>query len=81
MQKYIKTYLDYFDYIDEFIPCEKCSKKASDIHHIYGRGKNKDVITNLMALCRDCHIKAHSTISKKEMQDIHDKFINKHLQL
>lgn len=48
-----------FDQSD-FIPCEVCSKKAVDIHHIDAKGmggsKNKDYIDNLIALCRECHI-------------------------
>jgi len=79
MLKYKKIYLDYFDYIEEYIPCEKCWGKSVDIHHINGRGNGKDVIDNLMALCRVCHIEAHSTISKKEMQEIHNKFLNNKL--
>ena len=75
MQKYIKVYLNHFDYKEQYIPCEKCNAPSVDIHHIYGRGKNADVITNLMALCRDCHTKAHSVISKSEMQSIHNKFL------
>ena len=76
MQKYIKVYLDYFDYKAEYVPCEICKAPSVDIHHIKGRGKNMDVITNLMALCRDCHNKAHSSVSKMEIQSIHDKFLN-----
>ena len=44
----------------DFIPCEVCGAKAVDIHHIDARGmggsKTKDVIDNLMAVCRQCHI-------------------------
>lgn len=44
----------------DFIPCEVCGGRAVDIHHIEARGmggsKEKDVIENLMALCRACHI-------------------------
>jgi len=46
---------------EEFIPCECCSSKAVDIHHIDARGMGgdptggKDRIENLMALCRRCH--------------------------
>lgn len=40
--------------------CELCGSPATDIHHIYCKGmggsKSKDVIENLMALCRTCHI-------------------------
>jgi hypothetical protein len=35
MKKYTKIYLKEFDYVmDDFIPCEICSKRAVDIHHI-----------------------------------------------
>ena len=62
MKKHIKVYLDYFGYgIDDFIACEVCGQKAVDIHHIEARGmggtKKADVIENLQALCRSCHIK------------------------
>lgn len=44
----------------DFVPCEMCGAKAVDIHHIEARGmggtKKLDVIENLMALCRPCHI-------------------------
>ncbi len=49
--------------MDDFIQCEKCGDKAVDIHHIDSRGMggdpngDKDVIENLMALCRKCHNK------------------------
>jgi len=62
MKKHIKVYLEYFDYdTDDFILCEVCGRKAVDIHHIKARGmggsKQLDVIDNLQALCRECHIK------------------------
>jgi 5-methylcytosine-specific restriction endonuclease McrA len=61
MKKHTKIYLDHFGYgVDSFIPCEVCSKRAVDIHHIVARGigsgKGKDEIQNLMALCRECHV-------------------------
>lgn len=62
MKPHIKIYLDFFGYSgQEFIPCECCGGKATDIHHIDARGMGgdpqgkKDVIENLMALCRKCH--------------------------
>ena len=76
MKNHVKVYLNHFDLLGEFIPCEICGSKAVDIHHVKGRGKGKDVIENLMALCRDCHNKAHSTISKNEVQDMHNKYLN-----
>lgn len=53
--------MSYFGYdVGDFIPCEVCNSTAVDIHHINCRGmggsKEKDEITNLMALCRKCHI-------------------------
>jgi hypothetical protein len=61
MKRHTKTYLDYFGYgLDSYIPCEVCASRAVDIHHIYRRGMggstDKDVIENLMALCRECHV-------------------------
>ena len=62
MKPHTKIYLTYFGYDEsDFIPCEVCGSKAVDINHIDCRGmggsKTKDVITNLQALCRPCHIK------------------------
>ena len=78
MKKHTKIYLEYFGYGDrDMIPCEICRTRAADIHHINGRGIGKDVIENLMALCRDCHNQAHAEkISKAELQDIHNKFMS-----
>lgn len=54
--------MDYFGYtIACFIPCEVCGARATDVHHIDCRGiggdpqGKKDVIENLMGLCRTCH--------------------------
>jgi 5-methylcytosine-specific restriction endonuclease McrA len=67
MRKHTKIYFNHFNVKydqsgwHDFIPCEICSDKAVDIHHIVARGmggsKNKDQINNLMALCRTCHEK------------------------
>jgi len=62
MKSYTKTYLSYFGYaLDDFIPCEVCGNRAVDIHHIdckgMGGSKLKDNIENIMALCREHHIK------------------------
>ncbi len=63
MQKHTIIYLNYFGLtIVDFIACEVCGCKAVDIHHIDARGMggdpkgSKDVIENLQALCRECHI-------------------------
>jgi len=62
LKKHTKLYFQHFGYtIADFICCEVCRAKANDLHHIESRGmggsKEKDVITNLMALCRDCHVR------------------------
>ena len=45
--------------VSDFMPCEICKQQAVDIHHIDSRGmggsNTKDIIENLMALCRSCH--------------------------
>ena len=62
MKKHVKIYLTAFGYgPEDFIQCECCPKRAVDIHHIDARGMGgdpqgkKDVIENLMALCREHH--------------------------
>lgn len=80
MQKHTKTYFDYFsiDYdiptgYHDYIDCEVCHKQAKDIHHIIFKSQGgKDEINNLIALCRDCHTKAHSgNLPIFELQTIH----------
>jgi hypothetical protein len=71
--------MDYFNYVTaEEILCEACTRPAVDIHHINGRGKGKDVIGNLIGLCRKCHIRAHGSrdyVSKEQFQLIHGYFL------
>jgi len=77
MKKYVKVYMDYFDYKTESdVVCEVCGSPAVDIHHVSGRGKGKDVIRNLAALCRKHHTMCHNEkIPKNEMQLIHNYFM------
>tara|TARA_R100001244_G_scaffold1556_3_gene2601 strand:+ start:1125 stop:1382 length:258 start_codon:yes stop_codon:yes gene_type:complete len=61
MRKHTKIYLNAMGYTDtDYIPCEICSRKAVDIHHIEARGmggsKAADTIENLQAVCRHCHL-------------------------
>jgi len=80
MTPHVKIYLDYFDLTpDDFCRCEACGGKGVDIHHILGRGKGMDVISNLAALCRDCHNRCHNEeIKRHEMQKIHFKYLMQH---
>jgi 5-methylcytosine-specific restriction endonuclease McrA len=61
MKNHTKVYLNHFGYTGEdFICCEVCGARAVDLHHIFRRGmggsKSADIIENIMALCRKCHI-------------------------
>lgn len=81
MNNHCKVYYNHFGYGEQnFVPCEVCGAKAVDIHHITGRGKGKDVISNLMALCRKCHNAAHGLektyLHKDVLQVIHNNFVN-----
>lgn len=82
MKPHTKLYLTYFNYTEaDFIPCEVCAKKATDIHHIRCRGmggtKKAENIENLAALCRSCHIEYGD---KKQYYDflkfIHQRTLN-----
>ena len=77
MTKHCRIYMDYFGYGEQdVILCEACRRVAVDIHHINGR--SDDSIKNLMALCRKCHNRAHSSkdyVSKEEFQTIHNYFL------
>lgn len=81
MQNHVKIYLQYFSIgQDDTWYCEACLRQfhitnGLDIHHINGRGAGKNVIGNLMCLCRKCHEKAHSTEDKGTMQYKHNSFI------
>jgi hypothetical protein len=70
MKRHTKIYFDYFGYtIADFVPCEICSARAVDIHHIEARGmggSEKDSIDNLMAVCRKCHIEYGDKKEHKE---------------
>jgi len=86
MKPYTKLYLKYFNYcIEDFIPCEICNAKSVDVHHLENRkmGGNpsgdKDVIENLMAVCKKCHIIYGDVPNKKDwLKQIHLKFMQKH---
>jgi hypothetical protein len=64
--------------VADFIPCEVCHTQAVDIHHIEARGmggtKKVDTIDNLIALCRECHIKLGD---KKEYKDFLQDIVKK----
>ena len=79
MQKHTKIHFDFFDIAydpvsgwHDWVDCEVCGLEAVDIHHIDGRGKDKDVIENLMRLCRKHHTQANIyTLPKSVLIDMH----------
>lgn len=86
MKKHTKIYMDYFGYgIEDFVPCEICESKCVDVHHIISRkmggdpqGK-KDVIENLMGMCRKHHDEYGDIPEFVPMlQKIHLKFMEIH---
>jgi hypothetical protein len=86
MQAHTKNYLRAMGLTPgDFIPCEVCQIPAVDIHHVIPRSKfgkkrkaEQDNISNLIALCRVCHDKAHANIiSKEELTEIITKRSNK----
>lgn len=63
MQKHVKNYLRAHPNLSnaDVILCEVCDAVAVDIHHIVFRSHGgSDNADNLIALCRQCHTKAHS---------------------
>ena len=92
MKAHTKIYFNFFgiDYDPQsgwhdFIKCELCDAEAVDIHHIEARGmggsKLKDVIINLMALCRSCHTEfGDLTHFKAFLSEEHRKVMTTHLK-
>jgi len=83
LKSYTKIYLNYFGYtIADFIPCEVCNSASVELHHVQARSIRKDLlndITNIMALCRSCHVKYGDKKQHKEfLQDIHNEKLKNH---
>lgn len=83
MQKHTKIYFEYFGFdVGDFVACEICGKKATEIHHIEARGMggdpsgSKDSIENLQAICRSCHLEfGDHTDMKDKLKDIHFNYM------
>ena len=84
MQPHVKIYLNHFNIGEqENVTCEACLREGRadlggfDIHHINGRGKGKDMIDNLMCLCRRCHTNVHKgELNKGDCALIHNYFLS-----
>jgi 5-methylcytosine-specific restriction endonuclease McrA len=77
MKSYTIIYMCHFGYDESsWMPCERCNNTGVDIHHVYGRGKLLNEITNLICLCRNCHNLAHAEkITKEQLKEIHLNFM------
>lgn len=89
MQAHTKNYFDFFN-IDydpisgwhDHINCELCGSTAIDLHHIENRIKGIKIlnrIDNIIALCRQCHEKAHANAygySKDYLKQVHENIMN-----
>jgi 5-methylcytosine-specific restriction endonuclease McrA len=55
--------------------CEKCSKPASDVHHMEYKflSTPSDQMNSLMLLCRNCHTLTHKAIECKAIKFPHHK--------
>lgn len=78
MKSYTKKYLQHFGYdVSDFIPCEACGGKATDIHHLVPRSRNMALlndISNMVALCRPCHTKAETNFKfNNELKMVHQR--------
>lgn len=72
--------MKFFGYtIADFIPCEICGAKSVDTHHISARSIKRSLeedINNLMALCRDHHVKyGDKEYLRQYLIDMHKKFM------
>lgn len=72
LKKYKKNYIKHHNYsVEDVILCEVCNAVAVDIHHInFKSHQGKDDFHNLIALCRECHNKAHGingNITREEL--------------
>ena len=51
--------------------CELCGSESSDLHHIISRGSGgKDHRTNLINLCRACHLQVHQNYNPDKLFEI-----------
>ena len=82
MQRHVKNYLEWAGSSDGKVNCEVCGAVAVDIHHVEPRSSfgskrkdERDHISNLVALCRECHQMAHGPDSRKAKDDL-KKIVN-----
>lgn len=69
MQKHIKNFKERYQLSEgEIFICQHCHQTAAvDIHHIIFKSRGgSDEVENLIALCRECHDKAHGKLKKGE---------------
>ena len=67
--KHHDVYFKFFGkHKSDFVACELCSGRASEIHHIdHGANGRKNNIENLAAVCHGCHFAIHNSPGGKMM--------------
>jgi hypothetical protein len=83
-KKYKQNYCKFFEISQgEIVYCEMCGREATDLHHIEYRSQcGGDEVTNIIALCRECHSMAHNLgglnsikLSRQCLQEKHNQRI------
>lgn len=77
MKPYIQNYLDQYGYgPDEIVVSEISGRPAADFHHLkYRSHGGSDRPSNIMALTREEHTRAHSgEYTYEYLKEIHDNF-------
>lgn len=78
MKKHIKIYCDYFNIGPQDIcRCEYCGAfNASEIHHVkFKSAGGKDEITNLIGICKACHLRGHHQLEPYITEEDFNKII------
>lgn len=52
-----------------FANLEGCTKKATQVHHLGGRGTKLNAVETFMACCFNCHSRLHSKLSATERRE------------
>lgn len=68
--------------MSDWIPCECCGAESVDCHHVWARSIRKDLendINNIMAVCRECHVKFGDKKDKRDyLIEVHKKYMEQH---
>lgn len=63
-----KEYLSTHPYCFANLP--GCTKKATTVHHLGGRGTKLNAVDTFMALCLNCHQVVHQKLSARKAREL-----------